>query len=130
MWEREKPLDPVRNETLIPNHCAHSLVTKKLNFPSVNFSRNQLCIMMELLTGHYHLKGNLFKLGLENGPDCNNCNRCKRASVMASHIHCGCQALGILRLFRQLGGLFIQPGDYKDISVSMILHFVQSGGGT
>jgi hypothetical protein len=46
---------------------------------------------------------------------------------MASYIHCDCQALGILR-FRQLGGLFIQPGDYEDISVSMIQHFVQSGG--
>jgi len=45
-----------------------------------------------------------------------------------SHIHCDCQALGTLR-FRQLGGLFIQPGDYEDISVSMIQHFVQSWGG-
>jgi len=51
----------------------------------------------------------------------------EKASVMASHIHCDCQALGILR-FRQLGGLFIQPGDYTGISVSMIPHFVQSGG--
>jgi hypothetical protein len=52
----------------------------------------------------------------------------QKASVMVSHIHCDCQALGKLR-FRQLGELFIQPGDYEDISVSMIPHIVQSGGG-
>jgi len=51
----------------------------------------------------------------------------QKASVMASHIHCDCQDLGTLR-FRQLGGLFVQPSDYEDITVSMILHYVQKGG--
>jgi hypothetical protein len=48
----------------------------------LNLSRNQLKIMTELLTGHCHLNGYLFKLGLINSPEC---DRCKQASEMASH---------------------------------------------
>jgi hypothetical protein len=51
----------------------------------LNLSRNQLRIMTGLLTGHCHLKRHLFKLGLVNSPEC---NRCKQASEMASHLLC------------------------------------------
>jgi hypothetical protein len=43
----------------------------------LNLSRNQLRVMTGLLTGHCHLKGHLFKLGLINSPEC---NRCKQAA--------------------------------------------------
>jgi hypothetical protein len=89
-----------------------------------NLSRNQLRIMTGLLTGHCHLKGHLFKLGLLNSPDC---NRCKQASEMASHVLCDCEALATLR-FRHLGHHFMKPGDFEDISVSKIPHFVQGAG--
>jgi hypothetical protein len=49
----------------------------------LNLSRNQLRIMTGLLTGHCHLKGHLFKLGLVNSP---KCNRCKQASETASNV--------------------------------------------
>jgi hypothetical protein len=39
----------------------------------LNLSRNQLRIMIGLLTGHCFLKGHLFKLGLVNSPKCNRC---------------------------------------------------------
>jgi hypothetical protein len=55
----------------------------------LNPSRNQLR-MTGLLTGHCHLKGHLFKLGLVNSP---KCNRCKQASETASHVLCDCEAL-------------------------------------
>jgi hypothetical protein len=38
-----------------------------------------------------------------------------------------CEALVILR-FRHLVHYFFKPGDFADISVSKILHFVQSAG--
>jgi len=44
---------------------------------------------------------------------------------MASYIFCDCEALATLNL-RQLGQLFMKAGDYEDISVSRILHSVQS----
>jgi hypothetical protein len=46
---------------------------------------------------------------------------------MASHVLCDCEALATLRL-RYLGHYFMKPGDFKDISVSRLLHFVQSAG--
>jgi hypothetical protein len=90
----------------------------------LNLSRNQLRIMTGLLKGHCHLKGHLFKLGLVNSPEC---NRCKQASETVSHVLCDCEALVTLR-FRHLGRHFMKPGDFEDISVSKILHFVQGAG--
>jgi hypothetical protein len=49
------------------------------------------------------------------------------ASEMASHVLCNCDALATLR-FRHLGCHFMKPGDFEDISVSKILHFVQGAG--
>jgi hypothetical protein len=86
-----------------------------------NFSRNQVQIMMGLLTRHSHLKGHLFKLGLVHIP---GCDRCKQASETASHIPCDYDALATLR-FRHLGQHFMKPGDSEDISISRILHFVK-----
>jgi hypothetical protein len=90
----------------------------------LSLSRNQLKILTGLLTGYCHLKGHLFKLGLVNSP---KCDRCKQASDTASHVLCNCKALAALR-FRYLGRYFMKPGDFKDSSVSRILHFVQSTG--
>jgi hypothetical protein len=90
----------------------------------LNLSRNQLRIMTGLLTGHCHLKGHLFKLGLVNSPEC---NRCKQASETASHVLCDCEALTTLS-FRHLGCHFMKPGDFENISVSKILHFVEGLG--
>jgi hypothetical protein len=52
---------------------------------------------------------------------------CQKAPVMASCIFCDCEALATL-LFRHLHQNFLKPGDFDDISISTILHFVQSGG--
>ena len=90
----------------------------------LSLSRNQLRILTGLLTGHCHLKGHLFKLGLVKSPEC---DRCKQATETASHIFRDCKALAALR-FRYLGCYFIKPRDFKDILVSRILHFVQSVG--
>jgi hypothetical protein len=50
-----------------------------------------------------------------------------QASEMASHVLCDYEALATLR-FRHLGRHFMKPGDFEDISVRKILHFVQGLG--
>ena len=56
-------------------------------------SRNWLSILTGLLTGHYHVKGHILKLVLVNSPEC---DECKQASEMATHILCDCEALATL----------------------------------
>jgi hypothetical protein len=60
-----------------------------------NLSRNQLKIMTGPLTGHYYLKGHVFKLGLVDSP---RCDRCIQASEMASHLLCDCEAMGVNKI--------------------------------
>jgi hypothetical protein len=79
---------------------------------------------MGLPTGHCHLKGHLFKLGLVHSP---GCDRCKQASEMASHVLCDDEAVTVLR-FRHRGHHFLKKGDFTEISISKVLHFVQSVG--
>jgi len=87
-----------------------------------NLSRNLLRKMAWQLTGHCQLKGHIFKLELVNSPEC---NRCKQAYETASDILCDCYALNTIG-FRHLVRHFMKPGDFEDISVSKILHFVTS----
>jgi len=69
-------------------------------------------------------KMTLFQLGLvySLGYD-----RCKKANEMASHVLCDFEALVILR-FRHLSHYVLKPGNFADISVSKVLHLVQSAG--
>jgi hypothetical protein len=80
--------------------------------------------MMKLLTGHCHLRGPLVKQGAVDSP---GCDRCKQASEMALHILCDFEALVVLR-FWHLGHHFLKQGDFTDISISKVLHFVHSAG--
>jgi hypothetical protein len=89
----------------------------------LKLSRNRLRTMTGLLTGHCNLKGHLFNLGLVMSP---KCNRWKQTCEMASHVLCDCEALATVR-FRHLGH-FMRLGNFEDISVSRILHFVQVAG--
>jgi hypothetical protein len=66
-----------------------------------------------LLTGHCHLKGHLFEMGLTNSP---TCERCLEKDESATHILWHCEALAYLR-FRHLGHYFMEPGDYQDAPV-------------
>jgi hypothetical protein len=71
-------------------------------------------------TGHRHLKGHLFKLGLTGDP---TCERCLEDDVSATHILCDCEAIACLR-FRHLGQFFMEPSDYYDAPVHKVLHFI------
>jgi hypothetical protein len=90
----------------------------------LNLRRNQLRIMTGLRTGYSHLKGHVFKKGLVNSP---KCHRCKQASETASRVLGDCEALATLRC-RHVDHHTMIPGDFEDIAVSRILHFVQGVG--
>jgi len=80
---------------------------------SNNCTRVYGCSLLHRNHQHFHLKGNLFELGLVNSTEHDTC---KQASETAF-------ALATLR-FRHLGCHFIKPGDFQDILVSKIPHFV------
>jgi hypothetical protein len=86
----------------------------------LKLNRNQLRWVTGLLTGHCHLKGHLFKLGLTDSP---TCERCLEKDESATSILCDCEAIAYLR-FRHLGHYFMEPGDYQDAPISKILHFI------
>jgi hypothetical protein len=87
-------------------------------------SPNQLRILMGLLTGHCHISGHPFKLGLL---DHHSCDRCKYAIETTSHSLHNCETFATLR-FRHLGQHFMKPGGFEHTAVSKILHFVQGSG--
>jgi hypothetical protein len=60
--------------------------------------------VVELFTGHCHLKGHLFKLRLTDDPIC---ERCLEEDESATHILCDCEAVAYLR-FRHLGDFFME----------------------
>jgi hypothetical protein len=72
--------------------------------------RNQLRWVVGLLTGHCHLKGHLFKLGLGDSP---TCERCQEKDETVTHVLYECEALAHRRL-RHLGQYFMEPSDYFD----------------
>jgi hypothetical protein len=80
--------------------------------------------MVKLLTGHCHLKGHLFKLGLSDSP---TCERCQEKDETAMHVLCECEALAHWRL-RYLGQYFMAPSDYFDAPTYKILRFIRSVG--
>jgi hypothetical protein len=77
-----------------------------------------------ILTGHCHLRGRLFKLGLTDDP---TCERCLQEDESATHILCDYEATAYLR-FHHLGQLFMEPSDFYDAPIIKVLHFILSVG--
>jgi hypothetical protein len=73
--------------------------------------------MLGLLTGHCHLKGHLFKLGLTDDPIS---EMCLEADESATHVFCDCEAIAHLR-FHHVGQFFMEPDDYYDAPISKVL---------
>jgi hypothetical protein len=68
----------------------------------LRLNRDQLRWIVGLLTGHCHLKGHFFKIGLTDDP---TCERCLEEDESTTHILCDCEAIGNLR-FHHLGQFF------------------------
>jgi hypothetical protein len=88
----------------------------------LRLNRDQLRWVVGLLTGHYHLEGHLFKLGLTADPIC---ERCLEGDESSTHILCDCEAVAWTR-FRHLGQYFLEPSDYYDAPTDKVLHFIWS----
>lgn len=94
---------------------------KHLLLRKLNFIRNWLEIVTGLLTGHRHLNGPVNKLGLVNGPEC---DICKQAYEVASHVLCDCETLATLR-FRHMDQHFMKPGSLE-IRAALKIKYGQS----
>jgi hypothetical protein len=90
----------------------------------LRLNRDQLRRTVGLLTGHCHLKGHLFKMGLMNDPIC---ERCLEVDESATHVLCDYETLAYLR-FRHLGQFFMEPSDFNNVPIGKVLHFIQSVG--
>jgi hypothetical protein len=92
----------------------------------LKLNRDQLRWVVELLTGHCHLKGLLFKLGLTDDPVC---ERCLEEDESATHILCDCEAIAYLR-FRHLGRFLLEPNNYYDAPIGLykVLHLIRGVG--
>jgi hypothetical protein len=88
----------------------------------LKLNRDQLRWVVGLLTGHCHLKGHLFKLGLTDDP---TCERCMQEDESATHILCDCETIAHLR-FCHLGQFFTEPSDFYDAPIFRVLHFIRS----
>jgi hypothetical protein len=115
-WESTSRLKQAKELILGPS-AKRSKDLLKLN-------RDQLRWIVGLFTGHCHLKGHLFKLGLIDDPIC---ERCLEEDESATHVLCDCEAIAHLR-FRHLGQFFMEPGDYYDAPIGRVLQFMQSAG--
>jgi hypothetical protein len=82
----------------------------------LRLNRDQLRWVVGLLTGHRHLKGYLFKLGLTDDPIC---ERCLEEDESATHILCDYEAVAHVR-FRHM-----EPSDYYDAPIHKVLHFIR-----
>jgi hypothetical protein len=90
----------------------------------LKLNRDQLRWVVGLLTGHWHLKGHLFKMGFT---DDSICERCLKDDESATHILCESEAIAHLR-FRHLGHFFMEPSDYYDALIYKALHFIRGVG--
>jgi hypothetical protein len=90
----------------------------------LKLNRDQLSWVVELLTGHCHLKGHLFKLGLT---DDSICEKCLEEDKSATHILCDCEAVAHVR-FHHLGQFFMEPSDYYDAPIYKVLRFIRGVG--
>jgi hypothetical protein len=88
----------------------------------LKLNRYQLRWIVGLFTGHCHLKGHLFKLGLTDDP---TCERYLEEDESATHVLYDCEAIAHLR-FRHLGQFFMEPSDFYDAPMSKVLHFNKS----
>jgi hypothetical protein len=116
LWESTTVLKQAKGLTSGPS----ARRTKHL----LKLNRDQLRRMVGLLTGHCHLKGHLFKLGLT---DDLTCERCVEENESITHIPCYCGAIAYLR-FHHLGQFFMEPIDYYNAPTNKVLHFIRSVG--
>jgi hypothetical protein len=90
-YHREQLVFPKRTQAGKGTHTGF-LANKRTKL--LNLNGDQLRRLVRLLTGHCHLKGCLFKLGLVKSP---RCERSLETTESATHILYECEAIACLR---------------------------------
>jgi len=85
----------------------------------LSFNRIQSRAVTGLLTGHNTPRRHFHLLGLSDSP---LCRRCGAEDETSAHIHCECEALTSLRR-AYLGSFFLEPEDFKSLSLGAIWNF-------
>jgi hypothetical protein len=89
----------------------------------LKLNRDQLRWIVGLYTGHCHLKGHLIKMGLMNDPIC----EVPRSRWIS---HTGPMWLWGFSLSKisPPGIVFMEPGDFYDVPIGKVLHFIRTVG--
>ena len=90
----------------------------------LNTSRQQLLVVIGLLTGHISLNGHLYKIGKDINP---LCRRCLNGNETVEHLLCECESLTMSRgrIFGQSFGEFQQ---FLHIPVDLFRRFATEIG--
>jgi hypothetical protein len=112
----ESTIELKQAKGLIPGPFAR----RKKDVVKLNRDQLRLGVGVGLFTGHCHLKGHSFKLGLTDDPTC----KYLEENESATYILCDCKAIAFLR-FCHLGQFFMGPSDYCDAPISKVLHFLR-----
>jgi hypothetical protein len=80
--------------------------------------------VVAIFTGHYHLKGHIYKLELAISPIC---VRYLEKEESATRILCDCEAMAYL-LFRHMGHYFMELGKHHAAPIRNVLCIVRSIG--
>jgi hypothetical protein len=88
----------------------------------LGLSRNQLRLVLSLITGHCKLNSHLHKMGLHPEP---KCERCHLEAETAEHFICRCPCRTQLRI-RIFGKPMLNEAEYSAVSASDILSFALS----
>jgi hypothetical protein len=115
-WESTTGLKQTKG--LIPRPFARR--TKEL----FKLNRDHLRWIVGLFTGHCHLKGHLFKLGLTYDPIC---ERCLEEDESTTYTLYDCEAIAYLR-FLHLGKFFMEPSESYDAPIYKVLYFIRDVG--
>ena len=123
----EKYSDVLQNQLKPEIHRNHHGVPSSsvcLQHDILSFNRTQSTVVIGLLTGHNTWRRHLYLLGLTTNPSCRRCGTGEKTSV---HIQHECEALTSLR-HAYLGSFFLDPEDFKSVSLGAICNFSKRTG--
>ena len=90
----------------------------------LNMSRQQLSIVIGLLTGHLGLNGHLYKIEKDINP---LCRRCLKGNETVEYLLCECKSLTMSR-GRIFGQSFGEPQQLSHVPVDLFRRFVTEIG--
>jgi len=91
----------------------------------LKLGRHQLKMVITIYTGHAHVRGHLFTMGLFDGDPI--CRFCGMGTETVQHIICCCEALARLR-YNVFGRLTVKPKYISTASIRDLCLFIRGAG--